>query len=115
MSQHEIEQIELSIEAAKEMVSRGQAAEKLATHPDFKKLVIEGYFKDEAARLAVLSSDPNISEEIRAHVMRDMAGVGAFRRYLSTLVQLGQHAAAEIAEAQETLDEIRAEELEATE
>ena len=113
MSQNEIEQVELSIEAAKEMVERGKMAERLADIPEFKKLVLDGYFVDEAARLALLSSDPNLSEDIRGHVMRDLQGVGAFKRYLSTLVQLGRQAAQEIEEAEVTLSEMRAEEMEA--
>jgi len=110
MSQNEIEQVELSIEAAQEMVARGRAAERLALVPEFKRLVLDGYFRDEAARLAHLLSDPNISEEIRAHVNRDLLGLGAFKRYLHVLVQLGHRAENEIEEARDALEEMRAEE-----
>lgn len=109
MSQHDIEQIELSISEARKMVERGERADRLSRNRDFIKTVLEGYFVEEASRLALLSSDPNIPEEVRAFVLRDLNGPGAFKRYLSTLVQMGHMAAQEIHEAQETLDEIRSE------
>jgi len=111
MSQNQIEEVELSIAEARKMVDRGRTAERLAKNPEFKTLVLDGYFVEEAARLALLYSDPNLSPEIRDHVIRDLAGPGAFKRYLSTIVQFGQMAAREILEAEETLDELREEEL----
>lgn len=111
MSQNDIEQVELTIAEAKKVVDRGRMAEKLSRNPDFKKLVMDGYFVDEAARLVHLSSDPTLPENIRNVVLRDMNGPGAFKRYLSALVQMGKNAAREIEEHQETLDELREEEL----
>lgn len=104
-----IEDIELSIEQARRMVKLGQMAQNLAVNKDFKELVIDGYFRDEAARMTHLYADPNISEEIRAHVHRDIVGPGAFKRYLSGIVQMGNAAAREILEAEETLVEVRQE------
>lgn len=111
MSQSQIEEVELSIEHAKEIIARGAMAERLSHNPDFKKLVLEGYFVSEAARLALLFSDPNISDEIRDAVGRELMGPGTFKRYLSTMVQMGHIAQRELGEHMETLDEIREEEL----
>lgn len=108
--QNEIHEIEMSIEAAKEMVVRGEMAMKLANNPAFKKIVLDGYFVDEAARLAHLYSDPNLSAEQREMVRNDLIGIGAFKRYLQTLTQLGQMASREIADAEFELDALRAEE-----
>lgn len=109
MSQDDIKEIELSIEHAKEIAERGEMAEKLATIPEFKKLILDGYFRDEAARLAHLSSDPALDETSRGHVFRDLSGPGALKRYLSAMVQMGRNARAEINEAYRTMDEIREE------
>jgi hypothetical protein len=110
MSQSEIEELELSIEHAKEIVERGKMAEKLSTIPEFKKLVLDGYFVNEAARLALLYSDSNLSNEGREAVARELNGPGAFKRYLSTMVQMGHIAQRELREHMETLDEVREEE-----
>lgn len=110
MSQAEIREIELSMEEARKIVDRGEMAQKLASNREFKKLVLEGYFVEEASRLALLWSDPNIPEDVRKFVERDLLGVGAFKRYLSTLVLMGQNAQHELRDLSETRDEIRQEE-----
>lgn len=113
MSQNDIEQIELSIEAAKEIVARGHMAERLADNPDFKKIILEGYFRDEASRLVLLLADAQTTEEIRVKILRAMDGIGALKQHLSGLVQMGRYAANEIEQAREALEELRAEELDA--
>lgn len=111
MSQNEIETVEMSIVEAEKMVKRAEAAKRLSNIPEFKKLVMDGYFVDEAARLVHLSSDPSIPENIRDVVVRDMAGPGAFKRYMSAIVTMGENAAREIENARDTLEELREEEL----
>ena len=111
MSQQDIQEIEIAIEHAQAAVERGRLAESLADIPAFRKLVLEGYFVEEAARLAHLFADPSISEEIRAHVLRDLTAPGSFKRYLGVLVQIGRRAEREISEAEEAMEEIRSEEL----
>lgn len=110
MSQNDIEQIELSIEEAKKIVERGEMARRLADNPDFKALILEGYFEKEAARLATIVSHPSM-EAHQKHIMNDIMGIGALRRFLSSVVQMGDTAAREISEAEEALDEIRQEEV----
>jgi chaperonin cofactor prefoldin len=107
--EQEIKQVEVTIEEAKKAVELGKSAAKLEKNSDFKKTVMQGYFIDEAARLALLVSDPMISPELRAAVMRDIDGVGAFKRYLSFMVQMGQQAERTIEENEQTLEEIREE------
>lgn len=112
MSQNraDIEEIEISIEEAKKVVARANDIRTLCENPIFKKLVMDGYFVQEAARLAHLSSDPSIDEKIRGYVLRDLAGPGAFKRYIQTLINMGNAARNELAMSEEALDELRAEE-----
>lgn len=107
MAQNEIEQVEVNITEARKVVSRGKMAEKLASIPEFRELILEGYFKDEVVRLAALMSDPNIPETYRECVNRDVHGPSALRRYLQTLVQMGHVAADEIEKNEDYLDELR--------
>lgn len=108
MSQNEIEQIEVSIEEAKQVVAMGELARKMADNPTFKTLVLEGYFRDEAARLALLVSDPQMAPH-RELIMRDLDSIGGFKRYLSTKIQMGDIARREIAEGETELDDLRQE------
>lgn len=106
----ESEQIEVSIEEAKKFVARADDVRTLSDNPSFKRLVMEGYFVQEAARLAHLSSDPTIDEKIRGFVMRDMAGPGSLKRYFQTIINMGNSAASEIRQSEEALEDIRSEE-----
>lgn len=106
----EIEMLELSIEEAKKMVKAAESAKKLAKNSDFKKIIMEGYFVEEAARLALLYSDPNIPDNVREFIVRDINGVGALKRYLQTKIRMGEQAEREIEEAYDTMNDIRDEE-----
>ena len=109
MSQDQIQEIEVSLADARAEVERGRAVDRLWAHPDFKKIFIEGYFRDEAARLAMLSSDPGLRPEMREAILREMNGVGAVRRFLLSIQRMAQTAAHHVSEAEEALDELRAE------
>lgn len=107
--QNEIEQIELSIEEAQKLVGRAATARRLADNPDFKSLILEGYFVTEAARLTTIVSHPNMAPHKDA-IWNDIMGVGSLRRFLSTCITMGDVAQKEISDAHDALDDIRAEE-----
>jgi len=56
MVDQQIEQIELSIEAAKANVEKMEALLRLIDNKDFKKIIDDGYFKDEAVLPSFLRS-----------------------------------------------------------
>ncbi len=107
--EQQIQIVELTIDEARKEVKAGEMAERLSRNPDFKKLILDRYFVDEAARLVHLYGDPNVSDKIREMILRDMAGISSLKQYLSLLVQKGRMAADLIQENQETLEELRIE------
>jgi DNA-binding GntR family transcriptional regulator len=102
----DIEEVEVSIEEVKKLVERKNAAKKLASNREFRKLILEGYFVDEAARLAGLSADP-LHEKHRGEIILGIQGISLLRQYLQTIIRMGDIAEAELKEHQETLDELR--------
>lgn len=59
---------------------------RLEANADFKRLFIEGYFKDEAVRLVMAKADPSLQEpEAQAAILRDIDGIGSLRGYLGGL------------------------------
>ena len=109
----EAEQIELDIKNAQAAVDLRDLVLKLNRNPAFRKVVNENYFEKEAARLALLLTDPAIIMNDQATMVHnDIAGVGAFKRYLSILVQMGNQAEDAILNAEAELEDIRAEEQE---
>lgn len=105
--ENDINQIELSIEVAEEAIKQGKQAEALANNKDFKELILDGYFVDEAARLVHYVSHPTTSEEDRKQALRDIDGIGALKRHLNKLVTFGRTAKEAIEADKNTLEELR--------
>lgn len=114
MSQSEIEQeiaqVELTKQQAEKIIDLGDKARELAHNPIFKELVLDGYFMNEAARLAHLSSDPILNDKQREDTIRDIQGIGSFKRYLRTITMMADNARVELENSIETLAELRSEE-----
>lgn len=109
-SEQQLEQIEISIEQAKHHIENKAALDRLTVHPDFKKLILEGYFKDEAVRLVLLRSDHNFqSEEDQAALMKSIDAIGQFRLYCNTINQLGIQAQNSLDADESTREQILAE------
>lgn len=108
----DIQEIEITIEHAKKMVERRDAARKLASNREFRKLVMEGYFIDEAARLASISADP-LMKSSRDEIILSIQGISTFKQFLQNIIRMGDVAANELREHEEALEELRAVEGEA--
>ena len=111
MNSTELQQLELNIKQAQKMADLGDALERLRNNRDFKKVIEEGYFKDEAVRLVHLMSDSNMqSPEIQTSIHKQMIAVGVFRDYLETLNTRADMARRSVAADEATRDEILADE-----
>jgi hypothetical protein len=105
----QVQQIELSIEEARKIVKRRDMAQKLASNREFRKLILEFYFVDEAARLVGLLSEEETKAN-REDIQDMMKGIAYLRLFLRQTIQMGNIAAAELADLNEALDEINEEE-----
>lgn len=106
--QSETQEIELQLEDAKERIAMDEAVDRLLDNADFKKVVTEGYFKEEVIRAGLLVSDPNLDDRQRATVQRALEGIGSFQYYLQKLQILGSHARGALEEYEEELAEAQA-------
>jgi len=108
----EIEQIEVSIDAARKDVDKMEGLLRLIKNNDFKSLIDDGYFVDEASRLVILKADPSMQEDrVQKNINDSITAVGHFRQYLNTVMQIGRMAEQGIKEDEETRQELLAEEL----
>ena len=105
---NDIQQVELSIEQAKALINRAEQARRLAENKDFKSLVLDGYFNEEAARLVHCLGDINL-KEYQEDILRDLHGIASFKRYMQTIVMIGNNAQNDLMSNEATLDELRAE------
>ena len=95
---------------SKLLVERRQMALRLAENHDFRKLILEGFCLQDAARYVQESADPFMSADQRADALNLAQASGHLKRYLSITVQMGAHAERTMAELEEALSQARAEE-----
>lgn len=113
MSQNAIQEIELNIKQAQELVNLNTSLQRLRNNRDFKKVFLDGFFKDEAVRLVHLKADPSMqTPEYQAAILKQMDGIGAIRSYFDMIEHQGQMAAQAIEADEEALEELRQEEAE---
>ncbi len=110
MSTAELQQLESNIKLAQKIVDMGDALDRLRNNRDFKKVIGEGYFEQEAIRLVHLMSDSNMqSPEIQQSIHKRMIAVGMFREFLETLATRANMARRAVEADEATRDEILAE------
>lgn len=111
VNQLDIEQLENTIEHAKEKLEMRERMIRLAQNKDFQVVFEQGYGRDEAARLTSLLGDPNKAID-QDGVMADLSAIAAFGRYMRKIMTDGDIAIKEIQDSTEVLDQIRQESVE---
>lgn len=105
-----MQEIEINIEQAKEAIELFDCLNRLRENNDFKKLIEEGYFKDEACRLVLIRGEDSM-KEVKDDILRDIDGIASFHAYLRQVYASGFRAKDAMAEMEATRDEIAQEEL----
>lgn len=112
MSTEQIEELEITIEQATRMVDMKRAVQNLLKNADFKKVILDGYFKEEAARLVLFKADPAMHpEQNQTYINKSIDAIGYFNQYLDAKLQMGTQAERDIMGAEEAKEEILAEDL----
>ena len=88
-----------------ETINRGEAAIRLSQNPDFKMLMLDGYFKAETERLVDLLTCGKISRNVREGCAEDLDAIGKAKSYFSTAVQASNSAREELKELEAARDE----------
>lgn len=106
----ELQQIEINIKQAQKLVDLGESLERLSVNRDFKKVIAEGYFEQEAIRLVHLLSDPSMqTAEVKKSIDTQMNAIGSFKQYLQTLRFRASIAGKALVADEQTRDELLAE------
>lgn len=102
MTMEEFEQAKSELE---DTINRGEAAVRLASNPDFKLLMMDGYFKAETNRLVELLTSGKISKSVREGCAEELDAIGKAKSYFSTAVTTANAAREELKELEEARDE----------
>lgn len=111
MSQQAETEILSTIEAQEKIISLGDAVVRLRKNEDFKRIVEEGYFKDNAVRLVHALAAPAIShsEKATAAVHNEMQAIALFRDFLVNICKAADKAEDVIAQNRQELEFVRGE------
>ncbi len=108
----ELAQIDISIEQAVEMIDTADALRRLHDNKDFHRVIVKGYFKEEAARAVLLRADPEMgSEQAQKEVNDVITSIGGLFAYFHKTYAVANQARMSMAEDEETRGEILAEQL----
>lgn len=103
----EVAAFEKQLADARLLVERRDVILRLTGHPDFKRIILDGFCKEDCARFAQESQDPALTPAQQADALHMAQASGHLRRYLSAQITLGNHAAREIPSLEEALVEVR--------
>lgn len=109
MSFEQIQQLELSIEEAKEVIKFGKRIDNLMKNKDFIAVIEQGYLTEEVLRLSLAFANPNLRED-RDEIGRDIHACGSLKAYLANKRMHAQQMASELEYHMTTLEELREEE-----
>lgn len=93
MSSNQIAETELTANEVKEYnyyVGHKQALDRLETNPDFQKVILEGYFRNEAIRgVSLLANDYMKSQGKRPEIMETLIAISNLQDYFLTIKRMG--------------------------
>lgn len=103
----EVEQLEQQRDDVRTLLDRREMATRLAKNRDFKLLIMEGFMRDEAARLVQMSSDPVLKEQERTDALNMAQATGHLKRFLQMIFTMASVAEREMPEIDQAIFEAR--------
>ncbi len=107
MSEVTVVDLENQKDQFKKLVELRDIADKLCRNRDFKKLILEEYMVNEAARLVQVSGDPNLTKDQKEDALAMAQATGHLKRYLQVVTQMGNHAESQIPNIDDEIAELR--------
>lgn len=102
-----VEDIQIQIDDAREMVRGADALERLFENADFNLVVKQGYFQEEPARLVEMKATPAMSSEAnQAAIIKQIDGIGALQQYFTARFLTGDMARDAIRDGEMAIDEM---------
>lgn len=86
----QLAQLDREEKQAKYDKGMAESLERLYSNRDFKRLVLDGYFKDEAVRLVQLKATPSMQNpQSQASIIQQIDAIGSFQQFLTIVGQQG--------------------------
>lgn len=99
--EEELEYLEFSMDEAKQFIAIKNSMVKLRKNTDFKKVIAEYYFKEEAARL-VMAKSSNLTPDQQELIDKMIYGIGSLAKFLDSVETRGLQAEQALQDDEET-------------
>ncbi|WP_225784518.1 hypothetical protein [Xenophilus sp. Marseille-Q4582] len=107
MSDIQLKALDKQDQDNRQLVELGDSLNRLRTNRDFKRVISQAYFKDEAVRLVHLKSDPNMQDaEKQKSIVAQIDAIGSFSAFLNTVMANAAHARRALSESEAMREEI---------
>ena len=107
------EAIELNMEDAQASINLADALDRLSSNKDFREVVLEGYFREEAVRLVHLKGAAGARDpQVQTDIDKEIGAIGCLRNYFGLLQQKREWAKQAIEAGREELAMLEEEEAE---
>ena len=107
----ELESLQAQLKNMESAISLADSLEKLAKNRDFKKVIIEGFMTNSAAKSVRTSANYRATPELRESALASAQAAGALEQWMETISQMGIHAKTRIEEVKQGIVEVRGEDL----
>lgn len=105
-----VERLEKQRELSLSLIEQREMANRLLGNADFRKLIMEEYMVNEAARYVQLSGDPALTVEQRADALAMAQATGHLKRWIDVQEKMANQAENDLASLDEMIAEARVEE-----
>ena len=107
-----LKQVEISIENAHKAIELAQALKRLHDNADFKAVILEDYFHEEAHRAVLLKSDAAMMTPEKKKMVKDViTSIGGLYNYFGKIYRMADMATRALEADQETRQELLEEEM----
>ena len=111
-TEQQIQSIEMSMEQAKKSIAARDSFVKLLKNRDFDKLIVKGYFEDEASKMVLTKALPDMQDaESQEAIMKSIDAIGHLRQHFIAIKQLGDTAERTLKNDEATKEELLQEQL----
>ena len=108
---NDLEHIDIQITTAEKLIILRDNFYKLSENKYFKEIILNDYFKEEAARLVMAKSNSNLDESQQRSIDNMIIGIGSLSNYFDMLIRRGNEMEVSMQEFEQTREEILAEEV----
>lgn len=105
---NQVNEIEVTLKEMNDAIALAEDLEKLHNNRAFKKIILEGFFKEHVTNLAPGLAHP-LPEMQREQLVRQLEAVGGLQAYFSGIYRKAEEAAASIEEYEAAQAEIMSE------